>query len=74
MELIERNLLFFVVTLTVGIIPHKVQVHNKSSKGKGRNIELEAYLWQFTCTEQDWCLHITGMRLLNRRMRDKLDR
>lgn len=74
MSLIEHNQLLFVLALIVGIIPHKVHVRKKLSKRKGSCIELEAYLWRFTLTEQDWSLHITGVCLLNQRMRDKLDR
>jgi hypothetical protein len=70
MQLIEHNVLLFVVILIIGSIPHEVQVRNKSSKQKRRYIELKAYLWQFTCTEQGWCLRITGIRLLNRKLSD----
>ncbi len=74
MQLIEHNLLLFVTALIIGIIPYEVRVHNKSGKRTRRNIELKAYLWQFTCTEQEWCLRIRGVRLLSQATRDKLDR
>ncbi len=74
MSLIEHNLPFFVVALVVGIIPHKVLVGKNPSKRKGYHIELEAHLWQFTCREQEWCLRITGISLLSRRIRDDLDK
>ena len=69
LSLIEHNLLLFVGALIIGIIPHKVRVCKKSNKRKGWAIELEAYLWHFKCTEQEWHLHITGVRLLRQRMR-----
>ncbi len=74
LSVIEHNLLFFIVSLVVGMIPYKVHVRKKSSKWKGCNIELEAYFWQFARTEQGWSLHMTGVRLLNKKMRDKLDK
>ncbi len=74
MHFIEQNLLFFVGVLIAGSIPHKVHISKKSSKRKGYNLELEAYLWQFSHREHDWDLHITGVRLLNQKIRDTLDR
>ncbi len=71
---IGQNLPFFIVFLVVGMIPYKVHVRKRSSKRKGCNIELEAYLWQFARTEQGWSLHATGVRLMNKKMRDKLDK
>lgn len=74
MQLIEYNVLFFVVALILGIIPYKVHIRKKSSKRKGCSIEIEAYFWQFSFKDQHWYLRITGVYLLNQRMRDKLDR
>ena len=71
---IEHNLLFFIVFLVVGMIPYKVHVRKRPSKRKGCNIELEAYLWQFAGTEQGWSLHMSGVRLMNKKRRDKLDK
>jgi hypothetical protein len=74
LSVIEHNLLFSIVSLIVGMIPYKVHVRKRSSKRKGCNIELEAYLWQFARTEQGWSLHITGVHLMNKKKRDKLDK
>ncbi len=65
LTLIEQNPLFFVGAVIVGIIPRKVRVCKKSSKRKGWAIELEACLWHFKWTEQEWHLRIIGVRLLN---------
>ena len=69
LSLIEHHLLFFVGAVIIGIIPYKVRVCKKSSKRKGWAVELEAYLWHFKWTEQEWHLHIIGVRLLSQRMR-----
>jgi hypothetical protein len=71
---IGQNLPFLIVFLVVGMIPYKVHVCKRAGKRKGWNIELDAYLWQFACNEQGWSLHMTGVRLMNRKMRDKLNK
>jgi hypothetical protein len=73
MQLIEHNIVLFVAALIIGSIPREVHVRNKSSKRKRCNIELKAYLWQFTRTEQGWSLRITGVGLLSQKLRDDLD-
>ena len=69
LSLIEHNPPLLVVALIGGIIPQKIRVCKKSSKRKDWMIELEAYLWCFQCTEQEWHLRILGVRLVNQRVR-----
>jgi hypothetical protein len=67
LSLLEHNSLIVAIAVIVGIIPHKMRLCKRLRKQKRRIIEMEAYLWHFTSTKDEWQLRITAVCFLSQR-------